>query len=108
MSLVPKPKDILRNVVVATAGDLGNPDFDDVGVKRYVTSWGGRFSADFDESVTHLLVSKSELKAKRNHPLGRRTPWTCVLSRLISTHEQRHRRGFKRGDDFTNLETPFP
>lgn len=71
MSLVPKPTDILRKVVVATAGDLAKPGFDDGGVKRYVTAWGGRFSADLDESVTHLLVSTREMRAKKSHPRGR-------------------------------------
>lgn len=74
MSLVSKPKDIFRNVVVATAGDLGKPGFNGGGVQRYVASWGGRFSDNLDDSVTHLLVSQREMKAKTSHPRGKGPP----------------------------------
>jgi hypothetical protein len=59
-SLSPNPKPIFKNVVVALAGDLGLKNFDAASLDKYMTLWGGRFSQDFDESVTHLIANKKQ------------------------------------------------
>jgi hypothetical protein len=63
-SLVQKPKAIFTDVVVATAGDRGRKGWSDPDVARYVKVWGGNFSADLDESVTHLLATEAQWKNK--------------------------------------------
>ncbi|KAI0127443.1 hypothetical protein BJ170DRAFT_595315 [Xylariales sp. AK1849] len=60
-SLVKKPKAIFGGVVVATAGDLGN-GYEEAKLSPWMKHHGGRFSADFDEFVTHLIATKEQYK----------------------------------------------
>lgn len=61
-SLISKPQPIFKGVVVAVAGDLGLEEWNDENLARYVRSHSGRFSTDFDDSVTHLVATKKQFE----------------------------------------------
>ncbi|KAK8003242.1 hypothetical protein PG989_002961 [Apiospora arundinis] len=66
MSLVTQPKPIFNGLVIAITHDFhkSRPDFTEVDIARWVKNWGGRFSPDLDDSVTHLLALSQDLEPK--------------------------------------------
>ncbi|KAI1861150.1 hypothetical protein JX265_009769 [Neoarthrinium moseri] len=62
-SLDGKPKAIFKNIVVALAGKMSG-DFTDEKLTEWMKLRGGSFSAEFDNSVTHLVASKEQFKKK--------------------------------------------
>ncbi|KAI1313695.1 hypothetical protein F5Y03DRAFT_389994 [Xylaria venustula] len=59
---------ILKHYIVAIAGDLGDFKWTEEDVKRWVQSWGGKFSNTVDSNVTHLLCTRANYK-KRISPV---------------------------------------
>ncbi|KAI1355798.1 hypothetical protein F5Y01DRAFT_326319 [Xylaria sp. FL0043] len=59
---------MLKDCVVAIAGDLDNPEWREEKVKQWVQYWGGTFSEAVDENVTHLLCTEENYK-KRISPV---------------------------------------
>lgn len=49
------PQPILRNVVIALAGNI--TEMPVTSLKRYIEAWGGSYAQDLDESVTHVLTT---------------------------------------------------
>ncbi|KAK8136762.1 hypothetical protein PG984_004702 [Apiospora sp. TS-2023a] len=70
MSLCAVPRPIFRGIVVATTGNVGQgrKDFTDADIQRYLQHWGGRFSADLDASVTHLVALPEEVNKVKQRP----------------------------------------
>ncbi|KAK7953501.1 hypothetical protein PG996_014396 [Apiospora saccharicola] len=70
MSLCAVPRPIFRGIVVATTGNVGQgrKDFTDADIQRYLQHWGGRFSADLDASVTHLVALPEEVNKPKQRP----------------------------------------
>jgi hypothetical protein len=46
---------------MATAGDLCSK-FTDENLTKWIKNFGGRYSLDFDESVTHLIATDKQFK----------------------------------------------
>ncbi|KAI1359842.1 hypothetical protein F5Y08DRAFT_349280 [Xylaria arbuscula] len=55
---------ILRNCVVAIAGDLDDNEWRDEKVRGWVKYQGGKFSDVVDETVTHLLCTKENYESR--------------------------------------------
>ncbi|KAK7935309.1 hypothetical protein PG985_000804 [Apiospora marii] len=70
MSLCATPRNIFGGVVVATTGNVeqGRKDFSDVDIQRYLKHWGGSFSFDLDDSVTHLVALPEEVNIIKKRP----------------------------------------
>ncbi|KAK6080672.1 hypothetical protein SCUP515_03273 [Seiridium cupressi] len=58
-----KPKPISKDVVVAIAGDIG-VHMTEANLGKWMKIRSGRFSANFDDSVTHLLATDDQYKKK--------------------------------------------
>ncbi|KAK9775672.1 hypothetical protein SCAR479_07779 [Seiridium cardinale] len=58
-----KPKPIFKDVVVAIAGDIG-AHMTEANLGKWMKIRRGRFSANFDDSVTHLLATDDQYKKK--------------------------------------------
>ncbi|KAK9426232.1 hypothetical protein SUNI508_12503 [Seiridium unicorne] len=58
-----KPKPIFKDVVVAIAGDIG-VHMTEANLGKWMKIRSGRFSANFDDSVTHLLATDDQYKKK--------------------------------------------
>ncbi|KAI0802625.1 hypothetical protein GGR55DRAFT_419799 [Xylaria sp. FL0064] len=59
---------MLKDCVVAIAGDLDNPEWREEKVKQWVQYWGGTFSDEVNDNVTHLLCTEENYK-KRISPV---------------------------------------
>lgn len=68
-----------KNRVIATAGPLPD-ELTDENIKRWTELRKGRFSKDFDETVTHLLCTREQFNKK--HPRGKTS--------LLYTHHGQH------------------
>ncbi|KAK8100504.1 hypothetical protein PG999_010878 [Apiospora kogelbergensis] len=68
MSLVTPPKKIFGGVMLATTSHYVDPrgrtGWADVDIARYVKAWGGSFSFELNDSVTHLIALPQDLDAK--------------------------------------------
>ncbi|KAK6074420.1 brct domain-containing protein [Seiridium cupressi] len=58
-----KPKPIFKDVVVAIVGDIG-VHMTEANLGKWMKIRSGRFSANFDDSVTHLLATDDQYKKK--------------------------------------------
>lgn len=64
MSRVPA---IFKDLVIATAGPM--PDqFTEEKLKQWTEMRKGRFSKDWDDSITHLLCTTEQFKSRRKNP----------------------------------------
>jgi hypothetical protein len=57
-------KPIFQGMVFARVGSY-EEDWNDTKVERWVTLRDGRFSRDFDDTVTHLICSRDAYKLKK-------------------------------------------
>lgn len=82
MSLVTQPKPIFNGLVIAITHDFhkSRPDFTEVDIARWVKNWGGRFSPDLDDSVTHLLALSQDLEPKNRSARGKFSSLTISLT----------------------------
>lgn len=58
-----KPRPIFNGVVAAAAGDLGGK-MSDANLSKWLRNYGGRFSVDFDDNVTHLMATEDQFNKK--------------------------------------------
>lgn len=82
-SLNAKPKPVLRGVVVAAAGELGEK-MTDASLLKWLRNFGGRFSTDFDDSVTHLLATDEQFKKKVERGKSLNLEHNFVIERYLS------------------------
>ena len=75
MSLVTPPKKIFGGVMLATTSHYVDPrgrtGWADVDIARYVKAWGGSFSFELNDSVTHLIALPQDLDAKPRSAQGK-------------------------------------
>jgi hypothetical protein len=57
-------KAFLKDEVIAIAGPLGGVNWAEAKVAHWVKLYGGRFSPDLDDSVTHVLCSPEDWAKK--------------------------------------------
>jgi hypothetical protein len=55
---------IFKDCVVAIAGDLTDYEWREEKVRQWVSYWGGTFTPNVDDTVTHLLCTESNFKKK--------------------------------------------